>query len=143
MTEARAEMLVADARQAIEDEAPLDQVQSLTSELQQVLYGLQPAPAGGGSGRRGRLVTAMALQSATTTWSTPSSTGAEPHGQFDEHPRTDEDRDGVGDSQPEPVNSQPDSDAELAKLEDRWRRAVADLDNLRKRYAHEDWTANR
>src|ERR1700751_3640579 len=43
----RAEMLVADARQAIKDEAPLERVQSLTSKLQQVLYGLQPAPAGG------------------------------------------------------------------------------------------------
>lgn len=44
---ARAEMLVADARQAIKDEAPLERVQSLTSELQQALYGLQPTPAGG------------------------------------------------------------------------------------------------
>jgi molecular chaperone DnaK len=50
---ARAEMLVADARQAVKDEAPLDRVQSLTSELQQVLYGLQPAPAGGGNGQQG------------------------------------------------------------------------------------------
>jgi molecular chaperone DnaK len=49
---ARAEMLVADARQAIKDEAPLERVQSLTSELQQVLYGLQPAPAGGGNGQQ-------------------------------------------------------------------------------------------
>jgi molecular chaperone DnaK len=40
-------MLVADARQAVKDEAPLERVQSLTSELQQALYGLQPAPAGG------------------------------------------------------------------------------------------------
>jgi molecular chaperone DnaK len=31
----------------------LDRVQSLTSELQQVLYGLQPAPAGGGNGQQG------------------------------------------------------------------------------------------
>lgn len=37
----------------------------------------------------------------------------------------------------EPVAAQPDTDAELARLEDRWRRAVADLDNLRKRYARE------
>jgi molecular chaperone DnaK len=50
---ARAEMLVADARQAIKDEAPLERVQSLTSELQQVLYGLQPAPAGSGNGQQG------------------------------------------------------------------------------------------
>ena len=41
---------------------------------------------------------------------------------------------------PEAVDSQPDTPdagAELARLEDRWRRAVADLDNLRKRYARE------
>src|SRR6201992_451284 len=48
---AQAEMLVADARQAVKDEAPLERVQSLTSELQQALYGLQPAPAGGGNGQ--------------------------------------------------------------------------------------------
>jgi molecular chaperone GrpE len=54
-----------------------------------------------------------------------------------EHSKTDEDRDAVGESSPEAVASQPDSDAELAKLEDRWRRAVADLDNLRKRHARE------
>jgi molecular chaperone GrpE len=54
-----------------------------------------------------------------------------------EHTKTDEDRDAVGNGQPEAVASQTDSDAELAKLEDRWRRAVADLDNLRKRYARE------
>jgi molecular chaperone DnaK len=47
---ARAEMLIADARQAIKEDAPMDQVQSLTSELQQVLYGLQPMPSGGGNG---------------------------------------------------------------------------------------------
>jgi molecular chaperone GrpE len=51
--------------------------------------------------------------------------------------RTDEDRDAVGESPPEVVGSTTDSDAELAKVEDRWRRAVADLDNLRKRSARE------
>lgn len=54
-----------------------------------------------------------------------------------EHSRTDEDRDAVVERPPEVVVSQIDSDAELAKAEDRWRRAVADLDNLRKRYARE------
>jgi molecular chaperone DnaK len=44
---ARAEMLVADARQAVKEEAPLDRVQSLTSELHQLLQGLQPAPNNG------------------------------------------------------------------------------------------------
>lgn len=37
----------------------------------------------------------------------------------------------------EDVVSQGKSDIELARLEDRWRRALADLDNLRKRYARE------
>jgi molecular chaperone DnaK len=50
---ARAEMLVADARQAVKDEAPLERVQSLTSELQQALYGLQPTPAGDSVGQQG------------------------------------------------------------------------------------------
>jgi molecular chaperone GrpE len=54
-----------------------------------------------------------------------------------EHSKTNEDHDAVGERPPEAVASQTDSDAELAKLEDRWRRAVADLDNLRKRYARE------
>jgi molecular chaperone GrpE len=54
-----------------------------------------------------------------------------------EHSKTDEDRDSVGESPPEAVASQTDSDAELAKVEHRWRRAAADLDNLRKRYARE------
>jgi molecular chaperone GrpE len=54
-----------------------------------------------------------------------------------EHSKTDEDRHAVGENAPEAVASQPDSAAELAKVEDRWRRAVADLDNLRKRYARE------
>jgi len=55
----------------------------------------------------------------------------------EEHSRTDEDRDAAGESPPGAVASQSDSDEDLAKLEDRWRRAVADLDNLRKRYARE------
>ncbi len=41
------------------------------------------------------------------------------------------------DAVPHPAASRPEPDAELARLEDRWRRAVADLDNLRKRYARE------
>jgi molecular chaperone DnaK len=50
---ARAEMLIGDARQAIKEEAPLERVQSLTSELQQVLYGLQPASETAGNGHPG------------------------------------------------------------------------------------------
>jgi molecular chaperone DnaK len=50
---ARAEMLIGDARQALKEEAPLERVQSLTSELQQVFYGLQPAPATAENGHPG------------------------------------------------------------------------------------------
>jgi molecular chaperone DnaK len=49
---ARADMLIADAKQAIKAEAPLDQVRGLTADLQQLLHGLAPAgsgPAGGDS----------------------------------------------------------------------------------------------
>lgn len=41
------------------------------------------------------------------------------------------------DTPPEVLAPPSNSDIELARLEDRWRRAVADLDNLRKRYARE------
>src|ERR1700681_1748360 len=54
-----------------------------------------------------------------------------------EHSKTEEDRYGVSESPPGAAPSPPDHDAELARLEDRWRRAAADLDNLRKRYARE------
>ena len=47
---ARAEMLVADARQAVKEEAPLDRVRSLTAELQQVFHGLTAARGGGDEG---------------------------------------------------------------------------------------------
>jgi molecular chaperone DnaK len=51
---ARAEMLVADARQALKEEAPLDRLRSLTSELQQVYHGLAATTgAGDGSGAPG------------------------------------------------------------------------------------------
>ncbi|WP_328649060.1 molecular chaperone DnaK [Amycolatopsis sp. NBC_00348] len=46
---ARAEMLVQDAREAVADAAPMDRVRSLTSELQQVLAGLNAPRASGGN----------------------------------------------------------------------------------------------
>jgi molecular chaperone GrpE len=51
--------------------------------------------------------------------------------------KIEQDDERVDESPPEPVASQRDPDKELARLEDRWRRAAADLDNLRKRYARE------
>ncbi len=56
---ARAEMLIADARQAVKDEAPLERVRSLTADLQQMLHGLTatssagPSPAGPATGNTG------------------------------------------------------------------------------------------
>ena len=49
---ARAETAVADARQALKDEAPLDRLRSLTADLQQVYHELG-APRGDGNGYRG------------------------------------------------------------------------------------------
>ena len=47
---ARAEQLVADARQAVKEQAPIDRVRSLTAELQQVYHSLGSAPAPGPGG---------------------------------------------------------------------------------------------
>ena len=44
---ARAEMLVADAHEAVKAEAPLDRLRSLTGELQQVFHGMADGAAGG------------------------------------------------------------------------------------------------
>jgi molecular chaperone DnaK len=50
---ARADNVVADARQALKEDSPLDRVRSLTAELQQIYHGLS-APAGpGGQGQPG------------------------------------------------------------------------------------------
>lgn len=54
-----------------------------------------------------------------------------------DHSKAEQDGDRVADNPSEEVAYQSDSNEELAKLEDRWRRAAADLDNLRKRYARE------
>jgi molecular chaperone DnaK len=50
---ARAEMLVADARQAVKEEAALDRIRSLTAELQGVYQGLLSARQGAPSGAPG------------------------------------------------------------------------------------------
>jgi molecular chaperone GrpE len=54
-----------------------------------------------------------------------------------EYSKTEQDDGQAEEMQPEAVAGQPDSGEQLAKAEDRWRRAVADLDNMRKRYARE------
>jgi molecular chaperone DnaK len=45
-------MLVGDARKAISEEAPLERLRSLTSELQQVYHGLGAAEAASGTAGR-------------------------------------------------------------------------------------------
>src|SRR5262245_3025585 len=50
---ARAELLVAEARQAVKEEAPLDRLRSLTADLQQIHHGLLARGAGGGPGGTG------------------------------------------------------------------------------------------
>jgi molecular chaperone DnaK len=48
---ARAEQLVADARQAVKDGAPIDRLRSLTGELQQIYHGLAATRTGPGNGQ--------------------------------------------------------------------------------------------
>ncbi|RFS81385.1 molecular chaperone DnaK [Actinomadura spongiicola] len=49
---ARAEGLIEDARQAVKEEAPLDRLRTLTSELQQILHGLGTTTGAAGAGER-------------------------------------------------------------------------------------------
>ena len=126
---ARAEMLVTDARQAIKEEAPLERLRTLTGELQQALQGLMLAssaavaagrrtvPAAPGRRRRRdrrRLHPQLGGGRRQAQQQPPPEPSGETATQVDEA-----------------------ATAALAGLEDRWRRAVADLDNLRKRYARE------
>ena len=50
---ARAELLIADARQAVKEEAPLDRLRSLTGELQGVYHGLASVGPGGSGAAAG------------------------------------------------------------------------------------------
>ncbi|UMB68308.1 nucleotide exchange factor GrpE [Mycobacterium paraterrae] len=54
-----------------------------------------------------------------------------------DHSGPEDTRSGTTNTAPGPNSPESDSSAELSQLEDRWRRAVADLDNLRKRYTRE------
>jgi molecular chaperone DnaK len=49
---ARAQTLIADAREAIKDDAPLDRLRTLTSDLQQAHHGLAAGPPGAGRSER-------------------------------------------------------------------------------------------
>jgi molecular chaperone GrpE len=55
----------------------------------------------------------------------------------EEHLKTEHDDGRATEITSDTAAAQPDSDQELIRLQDRWRRAVADLDNVRKRHARE------
>jgi molecular chaperone DnaK len=58
--QARAQSLVSDARQAVKEEAPLDRLRPLTSELQQMYHALGAAAPGGPGGAAGTAQTGEA-----------------------------------------------------------------------------------
>ena len=136
---ARAEQLVADARAAIQGQAGLDRVRPLSADLQQLLHSLPAtasAPAGaGGEGAPGPRV----KPTLTRTWWMPNSR------------ESDEQRCSPAPGLPAEQARAPEAEAsapgehadygeltaELARLEDRYKRALADLDNYRKRTAQE------
>ncbi|MCF3172309.1 molecular chaperone DnaK [Streptomyces sioyaensis] len=62
---ARAEMLVNDAREAVKEEAPLDKVRSLTSELQQIHASLASHQAGAGPSAEERATAAAGADGAS------------------------------------------------------------------------------
>ena len=122
---ARAEQLVADARQAIEEQAGLDRVRPLISDLQQIVQALPSAaaaagaPGGGGGGGGGSGATAVTAPRTTRRSSMPNS------------PATEE-------QQAERPAAAARPRAERREdCEDRYKRALADLDNYRKRSARE------
>ena len=131
---ARAEQMVADARQAIADQAGLDRVRPLISDLQQLVQGLPAsaaaaagagAGAGAGTSGDGNGGRPAGEERLTTRWSMQSSPGNDGGDQGRAHDE-------------QAVAEQPGAEqAELARMEDRYKRALADLDNYRKRASRE------
>ena len=120
---ARAEQLIAEARQAVEEQAGLDRVRPLIGDLQQLVHALPgsasrpaagSAPNGGGDGGARR------ERAKTTRWSMQSSPASEHEQRRPPEPRT------TRATVPGPSST---------KLDDRYKRALADLDNYRKRSA--------
>ena len=121
---ARAEQLVADARQAIEEQAGLDRVRPLISDLQQIIQALPSAAAAAAPRRRWRRQRRWRRRPAATA-DDEEVVDAE----FTSRLRTSRRR-------PRPRQSGPRAERN-ADLEDRYKRALADLDNYRKRSARE------
>ena len=128
---ARAEQLVAEARQAIQEQAGLDRVRPLISDLQQIVNALptrrrrsRRRRAGRRWQRRVRCGAARAPQRTTRRSSMQSSPGNKTP--------ADEGRESAA-----TATEERDLEAELAQMEDRYKRALADLDNYRKRAGRE------
>ena len=136
---ARAEMLIADARQAVKDDAPMDRVQSLTSaNCSRCSTGYNPCRPAAATGNRPADGRGSPVGDDDVV--DADSTGAEPPWSVRQNDSQDRRRTttAADESPPEAVASHtPIRTPSWRKLEDRWRRAVADLDNLRKRYARE------
>ena len=148
---ARAEMLVSDARQAVQSQAPMDRVRSLTADLQQVLAGLAPPGAATPPARRVRAPETAAPQArprAPMTVPTRSSTPTSNAPERDRVPATGRRCSGRRHPAPgiapsvgagscrrrrHPFRRSGRGVVAERELEDRWRRSAADLDNLRKR----------
>ena len=116
---ARAEQLVADARTAISEQAGLDRIRPLIADLQQVIQAL-PASASASAGaarRRWRRKRRRARRRPTTRRSSMPSSPVTEDGTVEAPER--------------------DLEAELAELDDRFKRARADLENYRKRSERE------
>ena len=126
---ARAEQLVADARQAIEEQAGLDRVRPLIADLQQIVQAL-PASAAAAAGAP-----------AATAAGGDAGAGGEPttrRSSMPSSPVTEEQRRSRSSSRGRrSAARRARPRRELAQLEDRYKRALADLDNYRKRAARE------
>ena len=142
---ARAEQLIADARAAIEQQAGLDRVRPLIADLQQVVHGL-PASASAAAARGPVAATAARRRRTrrrrTRTWSMPSSPVSDGEagapGPADAPAATPDREPGAGGGEPPARDEQLEElRAQNARLEDRWKRALADLDNYRKRAQRE------
>ncbi len=129
----------------------MERLRPLTSELQQVYQSLgRPPRRPGGRATQGRRAGRAPAAAATTTSSTPSSPAVRDVASRDGRrpgrrtaPRAGRRRPGgtrrsaADPAGPKTGGAGRARGRSAAELEDRWRRALADLDNLRKRYARE------
>ncbi len=128
---ARAEQLVADARQAIQEEAGLDRVRPLIADLQQVVHGSRRRPCRGRVGWQRR--------------APPGGRGRRAgnrrrggRGRCGVHPGVNAESELERADLPDELRAQlDDARRQLVESEDRYKRALADLDNYRKRSERE------